>query len=100
MTSLLTELRRRYDYVVLDTPPALGLTDAKVAALLADAVLFAVRWEKTKAEVALNGLDALADGHVTVTGLVLTQVNLRRHAKYGYNDIGQYYSTYKKYYAN
>ena len=98
MAVLLTGLRTRYDFIVLDGPPAL-ITDARAAALLADTVLYAVQWEKTKSEVALHGLETLAGSRVAVTGLVLTQVDLKRQAKYGYGDAASYYREYKRYYA-
>jgi capsular exopolysaccharide synthesis family protein len=99
MTSLLTLLRARYRYVVLDAPPVLGITDTRTMAKWADAVLFVVQWEKTTEHIAWNGLKALLDSHARVAGAVLTQVDMRRHAKYKYGDVVQYYGRYKKYYS-
>jgi polysaccharide biosynthesis transport protein len=96
MATLLTALRTRYHYVFLDGPPAL-VTDARAAASLADTVLYAVRWNKTRAEVASHGLEALAGSRISVAGLVLTQVNLARQARYGYGNVASYYGEYKKY---
>ena len=96
MAALLKALRSRYHYVFLDGPPAL-VTDARAAAFLADTVLYAVRWNKTKAEVASHGLEALAGSRIPVAGLVLTQVNLARQARYSYGDVSSYYNEYKKY---
>jgi succinoglycan biosynthesis transport protein ExoP len=98
MAFLITELRSRYDYVFLDAPPAL-VTDTRAAAVLADTVLYVVQWKKTKAEIASHGLEALEGSRIPVTGLVLTQVDLKRHSKYGYGDVATYYSEYKKYYV-
>jgi polysaccharide biosynthesis transport protein len=99
MAILLAGLRARYDYIFLDGPPAL-VTDTRAAALLADTVLYAVQWGKTKAEVALDGLEALAGSRISVTGLVLTQVDLKRHARYGYSDVAYYDREYQQYYVN
>jgi succinoglycan biosynthesis transport protein ExoP len=99
MAVLLAGLRTRYDFVFLDAPPAL-VTDARVAALLADTVLYAVQWKKTTVEVASHGLSALAGSCIPVAGLVLTQVNLAKQAKYGYGDVASYYGEYKKYYID
>jgi len=96
MAVLLTGLRARYDFIILDGPPAL-VTDARAAALLAETVLYAVQWERTKAEVALHGLETLAGSRISVAGLVLTQVNLARQARYGYGDVSSYYGEYRKY---
>lgn len=100
MQSLIAELRDRYDYIVLDAPPALGTADTKVAAQLADAVIFIVRWQTTPASSAENGLRALIKSHISVAGVVLTQVNLRRHKGYGYGDVAEYYGTHKEYYSS
>jgi polysaccharide biosynthesis transport protein len=99
MATLLAGLRVRYDHVLLDGPPAL-VTDTRAAALLADTILYAVQWNKTKAEIASHGMEALAGSHVSVTGLVLTQVDVALHAKYGYGDLPSYYKKYRKYYVN
>jgi succinoglycan biosynthesis transport protein ExoP len=99
MATLLAGLRARYDHVLLDGPPAL-VTDTRAAALLADTILYAVQWNKTKAEIASHGMEALAGSHVSVTGLVLTQVDVALHAKYGYGDLPSYYKKYRKYYVD
>ncbi len=100
MRHLMAELRSRYDYIVIDSAPLLGVTDTKVAAVLADKVLFASQWEKTSAETARNGLAHLYEVRASIGGVVLTQVDVRKHAHYGYGDVGQYYGKYQKYYVN
>jgi Mrp family chromosome partitioning ATPase len=96
----MTQLRSRYKYIVLDAPPLLGISDTRVAVYLADAVLFVVRWGKTKAEVAQNGMAALMECRAPVAGAVLTQVDMKRHAKRAYGDAVEYYGSYKQYYIN
>ena len=98
--ALLKQLRTQYNYVILDAPPLLGLADTPIAARLADAVLFAVRWGKTSDEVAVNGIDALLGSRTNVVGAVLTQVDVRSHTKRAYGDALQYYGKYEKYYLN
>jgi polysaccharide biosynthesis transport protein len=100
MSALMTQLRSRYKYVILDAPPVLGISDTRLAALLADAVLFVVRWGKTKAEVAQNAVNALRESHAPVAGAVLTQVDIERHAKRAYGDAVEYYGQYKQYYID
>jgi polysaccharide biosynthesis transport protein len=100
MRILIADLRQSYDLVVIDTTPILGISDAKIAARLADKVLFVVQWEKSTEEVIVNGLDALEDAQADIAGAVLTQVDFKRHAMYRYGDIGHYYSKYEKYYVN
>jgi succinoglycan biosynthesis transport protein ExoP len=99
LTQLVAKLRPRYKLIVLDTPPILGLTDTKIAMHLADAVLFVVRWGKTKTEVAGNGIAALRECRAPVAGAVLTQVDLQAHARGAYGDAAAYYGSYKHYYV-
>jgi succinoglycan biosynthesis transport protein ExoP len=96
--ALLGELRRRYDYVVLDSPPLLAVTDARLLALHVDATVFVVRWERTKADAAAAGLKVLREAGARVAGAVLTQVHLKKHARFRYGDGVQYYKSYDEYY--
>jgi capsular exopolysaccharide synthesis family protein len=100
LASLITELRKRYQYIVLDSPPLLGVVDAKLAARLADAVLFVTQWEKTKEAAARAGIGNLLDRNAPPIGAVLTQVDIRRHARRGYGESIQYYNKYEAYYDN
>jgi polysaccharide biosynthesis transport protein len=98
MAQLIAKLRSKYKLIVLDMPPILGITDAKIAMHLADAVLFVVRWGKTKTEVAENGISALRECRAPIAGAVLTQVDMDAHAKGAYGDAAAYYGNYKRYY--
>ena len=53
---LIEELRIRYDTVILDTPPVLAVTDARILAPMADAVVYMVRWNSTSQDAVLEGL--------------------------------------------
>ena len=100
MADLMTHLRARYQYIIVDSPPLLGMSDARFAAQLADATVFVVRWSKTGEEVAQRALATLRESGTRVAGAVLTQVNVRRHRKYSPAEVVQYYGRYKKYYMN
>jgi succinoglycan biosynthesis transport protein ExoP len=98
MQSFLATVRREYDLVVLDTPPVMAVSDAVGLANLADSTLFLVRWEKTPRRVAMNALKQLRDSGAPIAGAVLSRVNLRRHALYGFDDYGFYVKRYGDYY--
>lgn len=100
MRQLIEACRQSYDFIVLDSAPVLSVTDSKVAARLADGALFLVRWAETHEEAASLAFQQLRDTGVAVRGIVLTQVDLKKHAQYGYGDMGQYYSKYSDYYVN
>lgn len=98
MRRLIDALREDFDLVVVDTPPVLPVADARVLAPLADAVLFAVRWEKTPDLVAREGLERLAAAGPAPL-VVLTQVDLKRLASYGYGGYERYYGRHGGYHA-
>lgn len=99
MRTLLREMSERYDFVLLDSAPVLAVSDTRMLARLADKTVFLVRWADTRREVATNGLRQLREAGASVAGVVLTLVDVRKHARYGYADSGQYYGKAKKYYT-
>jgi capsular exopolysaccharide synthesis family protein len=99
MTRLLDELRARYDMVILDTAPVLPVADTRTLATKADVVALLVRWRKTPRKAAETALKLLQTGETHIAGAVLSQIDLREQARYGYGDPGYYYSAYRKYYA-
>lgn len=99
MKALLAELSERYDLVVLDSPPVLAVADARILARLADKTIFIVRWAETRREVAMMGLKQIAEAGGDIAGFVLSRVNVKKHARYGYGDSGYYYGRYTKYYT-
>jgi succinoglycan biosynthesis transport protein ExoP len=100
ISNLLDSLRGRYDLVVIDGPPTLPVADVQLLAQFADRVVFCVRWDKTPKENVLSALRMLQDVNARIGGLLLTRVNLRRHARYGYGDLGHYYGSYHGYYTD
>nr|WP_244571119.1 exopolysaccharide transport family protein [Mesorhizobium carmichaelinearum] len=82
------ELLSVYDVVILNGPLGLGGPETRLLKRWADAVLFAVRWSRTRRGIARGVLESLrAGGPVTAPiGSVLTQVNLKRHAGYQLGD--------------
>ena len=100
MRQLLQVCRDNYDLVVLDSAPVASVNDTKVAANLADRVVFVVRWGKTIESAARDSLRSLREAGIEPAGAVLAQIDLRKHAQYRYGDIGQYYTRSRRYYVN
>jgi capsular exopolysaccharide synthesis family protein len=96
---LLTNLEHGFDHILIDSAPILAVTDTRILARLADAVVLAVQWNKTEEAAAVNGLKMLIDSQAHILGTVLTNVDLRHYAKYSSGDAGQYYKQISKYYA-
>ncbi|MSP74790.1 MAG: hypothetical protein EXR12_01505 [Rhodospirillaceae bacterium] len=87
-----------YDLVILDAPPVLAVSDARIIARLADYTVFIVQWAKTHREVVKTAVESLLEvtSHI---GIVINRVNLFKHGRYGYGDHGDYYSRYRGYYS-
>lgn len=100
MRQLLNHLRSNYDLVVIDSPPVMAVSDARILSRLVDKSLFLVRWERTPWEVAQTGIKQLMHPGVSRPGAVLSQVNIRKFAHYGYGDSGMYYKMHRSYYGN
>lgn len=86
---LIAEARSRYDFVIIDTPPATAVPDAASVAACADAVLFLVRWRRTPRKALLAALRFLGICGVRVEGIVLTHAQLGRGSYWK----SEYYAT-------
>ncbi len=100
LTDLLKQLETRYDCIILDSPPVLGVPDAKTLAGVAGTIVFVLRWDRTTRAAAQAALKELRPFAAPVAGAVLSRVDLKRHAQYGYGDAGQYYRQYSIYYRD
>lgn len=100
MQKLLQEMAKRYQMVLIDTPPVLAVSDALPLLREVDATVFLVRWEKTKRDIAKAGLKLVLESGANLAGVVLSNVDVRKHSQYDYADSGYYYhKSYRKYYA-
>ncbi len=58
-----------------------------------------MRWDRTTGEVARLSIEKLGLNGPHFTGAILSRVNVREHANYGYPDSGAYYGSLRKYYS-
>ncbi len=100
MAQVLTDLRESYDLILIDTPPIMAVSDAALLCKLADCTLFVVRWGSSPREVVTSAINQLRSFSINVTGVVMSQVDLKRHSTYDYGDYGYYYGRYREYYHN
>jgi capsular exopolysaccharide synthesis family protein len=91
MREWLKVARTRFDYVVLDTPPALAVTDATIVGLLADGVVLTLRSGKVTREEVRLCCDRLRKAGIKILGAVL---NRHRSQQTGLGRGYQYYEAY------
>lgn len=92
LATLIESLRQAYDLVIIDTPACLAVSDARLLATLSDHMLYAVAWNKTRRESVASGIRQFADIGLETLAFVLTNVNIRKHMRYGYGDIAVYHN--------
>lgn len=98
MKAALATFSERYDLVILDSPPVMAVSDARIISQLADYTIFIVHWARTPRDVVKTAVAALLNVTDRV-GIVINKVNLAKHALYEYGDYGDYYSRYHGYYG-
>ena len=96
---MVRSLAESYDLVILDTPPVLVVTDARIISRLADAVVYAVRWDATPRGAVLEGLKELSTIDAPLAGTVMTLVNEDKASRYAYDGYSYYKGRYKDYYV-
>lgn len=75
---LIMRLLDRYDHVVIDSPPVLGLADAPLIASRVDGVVYAVESHGTRSSVVKTALGRLSNTNARIFGIVLTKFQARK----------------------
>lgn len=96
MVTLVEELSKHCDLLIVDAPPVLPVNDARIIALLADVVIFAVRWRRTTRAAVMQAVQMLNDVDAPLTGIVLTRADEQQFLSDSYG--GQKYAQFQKYY--
>jgi len=93
----IASLSQHFDWVMIDTPPVMAVTDSSVVAHLVTGVLFVVGSEMTSRHAAKRALDQLEQARAKFVGAVLNRVDLQHNSYY----YSQYYRReYSNYYQN
>jgi capsular exopolysaccharide synthesis family protein len=92
MRDALDHLRQRYDFVLLDSPPVLPVTDAVLLSRQADGVVMVVKGHDTPRELLRRARDQLLQANARLLGSVVNNVDL------GWGDLF-FYNRYYGYYA-
>ena len=91
MKNLLQRAKEEYDYVLIDTPPVMPVTDALIVSRFVDGMILVIASAEVKVEMARDVKNQLVNAGANILGVVLNKVRSEHHG-YGY---GYYY-----YYGN
>jgi capsular exopolysaccharide synthesis family protein len=93
MKEWLRTVRSRFEYVIIDTPPALAVTDATIVGVMADGVVLTLRSGKVTREEARLCRDRLRQADVHILGAVLNRYRST------HSGLGKRYRAYESYVA-
>ena len=87
MQNILQRAKEEYDYVLIDTPPVLPVTDSLVLGRMVDGLILVIDSGEVKVEMAREVKNQLVHAGANILGVVLNKVRSEHHG-YGY---GYYY---------
>ncbi len=93
MSELVQDVKQRFDLVLVDSPPILGVSDASVLASEVDLTIIVVQHRKLPRNMLLRVKQSIENVGGRVIGVVLNNVDVRSDSQY------QYYTSYYTYYA-
>jgi capsular exopolysaccharide synthesis family protein len=88
LVSLLDELKGSYDLILIDTPPAIAVTDAQIVATKCDGVILVVDSGKVKRDIAAKAKANLEHVKARILGVVLNNVERKNKDSYYYYYYG------------
>lgn len=97
---ILDELRSLYDVIIIDTAPILGVAESRIWAMASDRVLLISHWKKTSIRAVEAVVSMLLDAGAKITGMAITQVDIRKFASTGDGDVYAYTKKFRGYYTD
>lgn len=80
--NLIELLREKYDYIIIDTPPVLLVTDSLIISGLVDATVFVINQKTSLKTEVKESLGLLKDSNAKIAGVILSNVD-KRISSYG-----------------
>ena len=83
MKNVLQRAKEQYDYVLIDTPPVMPVTDALIVSRFVDGMILVIASAEVKVEMARDVKNQLVNAGANILGVVLNKVRSEHHG-YGY----------------
>ena len=94
MAQVFETLKSQYEYIIVDCPPILAVSDAAIVSRLCDGCLFVISQSKTEKAAAKESVKILRDNGVNVLGVIFTNISAKRGNYYYSNKYKYYYQNY------
>jgi succinoglycan biosynthesis transport protein ExoP len=86
MKELISTLKKQFDYIIIDSPPVLAVSDTLVLTTAVDAVLLVVRESKTSKQALAKSCELLQRANAPAIGIVINGVQKSNLSNYYYYD--------------
>ena len=84
MKNFINKLKESYDYIILDTPPIVMVTDAQILAQYTDGCLIVVASGEAERDAAIKAKGLLEKVNAKILGTVLNKVDVKKKGYYHY----------------
>ena len=81
---LITQLKRKYDIIILDCPPVIGLSDAMIMTKFSDVNILVISNHRTKFESVDRAKKIFAQANAAITGVVINKADVKNNSYYSY----------------
>lgn len=92
MKSLISELKQRYDFLVFDSPPIMGLSDASVLASEIDMAIQVIQYRRYPQLMNIRAKQMVEKVGGNLVGIVLNNINMAQDESYYYYGGYEYHS--------
>jgi tyrosine-protein kinase Etk/Wzc len=92
MESFLEKLKNDFDYIIIDSPPVIAVTDSEIISSLVDGTLLVVSANNTEMELMEKAVQLLSHEHSSFIGVLLNNFTYRS----GYGSYYKYYYYYSR----
>ena len=92
---LLNALKKKYDVIIMDCTPVIGLSDALVLATMSDINLITVSCKKTKMENLTKVKKLFEQNNLKINGVILNKAEVQGNSYYSYYYTDEHYSNKK-----
>ena len=95
MKDLITELKRRYDFVFFDSPPIMGVSDASILASEVDMTMQVIQYRRYPQPMNIRAKQMIEKVGGNLVGIVLNNINMSQDESYYYYS-GYYHDYYSR----